>query len=200
MPFFLLLFCLSFTALQAQYFGIRGGYNWTDAKIELSNAEVETGSEGNLMLGLFVDIPVGGELLSIQPELNYMGRGYTLEGQFIGGVEIEQNFAYIDLGALAKLNFGTDEAIGFYLGAGPFFNYALSGTKVGAGGEQDIDFDADRIKRGELSFAAAAGITLGGFFVEARYIGSFTDQSDIDTDEIRQRSIGINAGFRVPLD
>lgn len=193
-----LLFCLSFTVLQAQYFGIRGGYNWTDAKV--NDGDIETGSEGNLMLGLFLDLPIGTQLLSVQPELNYMGRGYSFEGMTIGGVEIETKLAYIDLGALVKLNFGADEPVGFYVGAGPFLNYAISGTITDTGGDRDIDFKADRLNRTELSFAAAAGVTFGGFFVEARYIGSFSDQSDLDDSEIRQRSIGINGGFRVPLN
>ncbi|MEL6668875.1 MAG: porin family protein [Bacteroidota bacterium] len=196
---FACLICMSFTTIQAQYFGIRGGYNFTSASVDINNLEVETGDEGNLMLGLYVDLPIGTEFLTVQPEINYMGRGYSLTSTVISNDQIETSLAYLDIGGLVKLNLGVDQPIGFYVGAGPFLNYAISGTIDENGDERDIDFDADRIKRSELSVAAAAGVTLGNFFAEVRYMGSLSNLSDDDEVDISQRSIGINGGFRVPL-
>lgn len=196
----LLLFSLSLS-LQAQYFGIRGGYNFTDAQLDISGLELETGNQGNLMLGLFIDLPIGTDLISIQPELNYLGRGYDYELQ-VGQTTIETQLAYLDLGALLKLNFGSDAPLGFYLGAGPFFNYAISGTLIESGDDREIDFDADRLRRGEVSVAGVVGITLGGstqLFIEGRYLASLSDLSDDESIRISQNSIGINGGFRVPL-
>lgn len=193
-----ILFCLSITALQAQYFGIRGGFNFTSASVDIEGLDVETGNEGNLMIGLFLDLPVSTDFLSVQPEINYMGRGYNSEAE-IGNAEIKSSLAYLDIGGLVKLNFGTDQPVSFYLGAGPFFNYALSGTVTDVAGERDVDFEADRIRRSELSVAAAAGVNLNNFFVEVRYMGSLSNQSDEDEVDVSQRSIGINGGFRVPL-
>ncbi|MEL7377079.1 MAG: outer membrane beta-barrel protein, partial [Bacteroidota bacterium] len=117
----------------------------------------------------------------------------------ISNDQIETSLAYLDIGGLVKLNLGVDQPIGFYVGAGPFLNYAISGPIDENGDERDIDFDADRIKRSELSVAAAAGVTLGNFFAEVRYMGSLSNLSDDDEVDISQRSIGINGGFRVPL-
>ena len=191
---------LSFN-LQAQYFGIRGGFNFTDATIDLNDLELNTDQQGNLLLGFFVDLPIGTEVLSIQPELNYQGRGYNYELEN-SGIEIANSFAYLDLGAIVKLNFGADAPVGFYIGAGPFISYALSGTIEEGDFERELDFDLERIRREDLSLAGIAGVAFGistQFFLEARYLGSLSNQSTDATITIRQNSIGVNAGFRVPL-
>ncbi|MBC6994720.1 porin family protein [Neolewinella lacunae] len=190
------------SGLSAQYFGLRAGVNSTNAKVDFENAEIDTDGETNLMLGIFLDLPLGTDLISIQPELNYLNRGYSLSADFGPAGSFDQTISYIDLGGLLKLNFGREEGLGFYLGAGPMFSYAVSGQRTVLGDETDIDFDADRINRGELQFAGVAGLTIDlglKLFVEGRYNGSFSDQSDLDDSEIRQRSIGINGGVLVPL-
>lgn len=200
--FILLLLCGFATAnLSAQSFGLRVGVIGTDATVDLDDAEVDTDGETNLMLGLFVNVPIGTKSFSIQPEINYLNRGYSGEIN-VAGQSIERTVAYLDLGALARLNFGSDEGLGFYVGAGPIFSYAVSGTQTDILGEEDIDFDSERLNRGELQFAVAGGVSLGSnlrFFAEVRYNGSFTDQSDLDDSEIRQRSLGVNGGVMIPF-
>lgn len=198
--FFALLF-LAGGAVSAQSFGLRVGLNATDAKVDLDDLEVDTEGETNLMLGIFADLPIGTQLISIQPEINYLNRGYSGEINVVGQ-SIERTVAYLDLGALLKLNFGNDAGLGFYVGAGPMYSYAVSGTQTSLLGENDIDFDAERLNRGELQFAGIGGVKFGGayrFFVEARYNGTLGDQSDSDNVEIRQNSIGVNGGVMIPL-
>ena len=197
--FFLLLLCTA--SLSAQSFGLRVGVNSTNANVDLNEFEVDVDGETNLMLGIFVDIPLGTQVVSIQPELNYLNRGYSGE-VVVAGQSIERSVAYLDLGGLLKLNFGRDEGLGFYVGAGPMFSYAVSGQVTDVAGERDVDFDADRLNRGERQFAGVAGLTFGSnfrFFVEGRYNGSFSDQSDLDDSEIRQRSVGVNGGVMIPI-
>ena len=207
------------TNVTAQSFGVRVGLNATDAKIDVSEQEIDTDGETNLMLGIFANLPIGTNLISIQPELNYLNRGYSYDfGAAVAGQRIEysRTLAYVDLGAILRLNFGTEDGLGFYVGAGPQYSYAVSGslteTTVNDENERDVDFDSDRINRGELQFAAIAGLSydLGvRVFIEGRYNGSFSDQSDngltglittgtADTD-VRQRFLGLNAGVMVPL-
>lgn len=192
---------LTTTGLSAQSFGLRVGVNATNATVDLNDVDVDTDGETNLMLGIFADLPLGTRLISLQPELNYQNRGYSGEINILGQ-SIERTVAYLDLGGLVKLNFGTDEGLGFYVGAGPQYSYAISGTVTDINGDRDVDFDSDRLNRGELQFAGVGGLTFGDnfrFFVEARYNGSFSNQSDLDNSDIRQRSIGVNGGIMIPL-
>ncbi len=192
---------LSSSVVTAQNFGLRAGLNGTTANVDFDNLEIDTEGETNLMLGIFIDIPVAGNLLSIQPEINYLNRGYSTNFD-VGALSFSRTLAYLDLGGLVKLNFGENKGFGFYVGAGPMFSYAVSGTVTDVNGDRDVDFDGDRLNRGELQFAAVTGIALNfglGLFVEGRYNGSFSDQSDLDNSEIFQRSIGVNGGVLIPL-
>lgn len=188
--------------LSAQYFGLRAGVNATNATVDFGDAEVDTEGETNLMLGIFLDLPIGTDLISIQPELNYLNKGYTLEGNLGNIAAYEQSVAFVDLNAIVKLNFGRQEGLGFYVGAGPTFSYAVSGQRTDVLGERDVDFDADRVNRSGLEFVGIAGLTfdLGlKFFVEGRYNGSLGNQSDLENADIRQRSVGVNGGVLIPL-
>lgn len=201
--FFALLFTvLLVPSLSAQYFGLRAGINSTNASIDFDNDNIETEGDINLMLGVFFDIPIATDLISLQPEVNYLNRGYSSEVTVGNLASFEQNLVYLDLGALVKLNFGRREGTGFYVGAGPYLSYALSGTVTELGEERDIDFDADRINRGELQVAGVAGFTfdLGVMvFLEGRYHASLSNQSDQENLEITQNSIGINGGIMIPF-
>jgi len=175
--------------------------NATDATYDFDNREIETEGETNLMLGVFLDLPLVSDLVSIQPEINYLNRGYSANFD-VGTLSFSRTLAYIDLGGLVKLNLGSADGLGFYVGAGPMYSYAVSGTVTEVGGERDVDFDGDRLNRGELQFAGVAGLTYNfglRFFIEGRYNGSLSDQSDLENSEISQRSIGINGGIMVPL-
>lgn len=181
----------------AQDFGARIGINASDASINISQAEVETEGASNFVAGIFLDIPTGAVGLSIQPELNYMGRAYeyTFQG---GGTEIEYTGSYIDLGALLKFNFNREGPFGAYVGAGPYFNYALKATTTQDGEERDVDFSVDGIRRNELTIGTALGIVAGSdlkVFGEIRYILSLQDQSEQGGQEIKQRSVMLTAGM-----
>lgn len=199
---FLFVLVLSSMAINAQaYFGARVGLNATNASIDVANAEIDTDGQTNLAIGAFVTLPILGEFLSIQPELTYLNRGYSFEATVLGG-SIEQTLAFVDVGALVRLAFAQDNPVGFYVGAGPYYSYALSGTVTEFGDDRDVDFDADRLNRGELQVAGVAGVTFGSdlkFFAEFRYQGSLSNQSDADDVDINQRSIGLNGGIMVPL-
>jgi hypothetical protein len=198
----LLLVVGSSTFVHAQYFGARVGGLATNASIDFDNAEVDVDGKTNLMLGVFADFPLGTNLISIQPEINYLNRGYEIDANVGNLVAYEQSVAYIDLGAIVKLNFGRDNPLGFYVGAGPFVSYAVSGTRTDIAGERDIDFDADRIKRGGVQVAGIGGVTFGSdfkFFAELRYNATVTNTSDVDNLDVKQNFIGLSGGVMVPL-
>ncbi|MGB3546903.1 MAG: porin family protein [Saprospiraceae bacterium] len=190
------LFVLATCSLSAQSFGVRAGGVSSTVKFEAAGADLDIKGATNLALGLFVELPIG-DVLSIQPELNYMGRGFTQE---LPGDDVKTRFAYVDLGALVKLRFGSDSPVGFYVGAGPYYSYLLSG-KIG---DDELDFDNNGrdTNRGDFSVAGAAGVTFGGdlrFFGEARYIYGLNNLSDLDGVTINNRTVMITGGVMVPF-
>ena len=199
----LITYCCIFQLLPAQELGLRVGLNATSANIDVLNQSLETEGETNLALGLFLNLPLGAKILSIQPELTYLKRGYSSEDVLSGVIDTEVSVAYFDVGALLRLNIINEGPVGLYAGAGPYFSYALSGSVIEAGSdERDIDFDADRLNRGELQVAGIAGVSFGAglrLFGEVRYQGSLGDQSDLQDVDINQSSIGFHAGILLPL-
>lgn len=193
--FFLTLF-LCFAAFSAHaQFGIRAGYNFTNATVNFDDPSISIGEDkGRFMAGIFYNAPLLGNFISVQPEINYMGRAYDLESTQNPDTDPstdEISFAYIDAGGLLKLNLGHDAPLGFYVGAGPFISFAVSGRI----NDEDIDFDTQRLRRNELLLGAVGGVKFGNLFVEVRYYGSLSDQAEPALDEIRQRSLGLNAGL-----
>lgn len=197
----LLLLSLS-SGISAQYFGARIGLNATNASFEAASLDIDTEGETNLMLGIFLDLPLGGDLISVQPELNYLNRGFATDTD-ANTFSTDLTTSYVDLGAILKFNILRDAPVGVYLGVGPYFSYAVSGQITDANGERDIDFDADRLNRTGLQITGLGGVTFGAdlkFFAEIRYNGTISDLSDQDDVDINQNLIGISGGIMVPLN
>ncbi len=201
---FILLLSLASFSLDAQHFGARVGANFTNVSIDTDGADISFDNQTNLMLGLFFDLPIGGDRFMLSPEIGLVGRGYDFDFSTFG--ETNTNFSYLDLGVLAKLMLVDQETLGFYVGAGLVFSYALSGIQEFNGDEIDIDFDDnDGFNRSNLNGAAVAGLTFAKiFFVEGRYMFGLSSLSDGEDDpdfdfDTRWNSFGINGGIRVPL-
>lgn len=196
-----LLFAVGIGFSQAG-FGAKVGFNYSNVTVDVSDLDIDTKGKSDLSLGIFFELPISQTFL-IQPELTYMGRGYKIEGNAPAD-DGTYNVAYIDLGALAKLRFG--ESIGFYIGAGPFFSYAMSGQFKNDQNEVDIDFDVDKYKRSDLTLATALGVEFGSrdalrFFLDGRYLMGLSDLDDGNpvTFSRKNRVFGINGGIIVPL-
>jgi hypothetical protein len=156
---------------------------------------------------------------ALQPELGWAAKGTMIDEQFDVnlfevpvplGVKAITKFNYLEMPLLAKAKFGH-----FYLLAGPSFGYALNGhVQTRADlllAEVDllntaIDLDEIGYQRWEVGGVAGAGVTLpvfgaGQFFLDARFSHAFTQSYDIPVvhDKVMNRSIGLNAGFLVPI-
>ncbi|MFK8163745.1 MAG: porin family protein [Lewinella sp.] len=201
---FLFVVALCGSTLSAQNFGVRGGLNLTTVSVNSEGLTVSFERQANLMLGVFFDLPLGGEKFMLSPELSYVGRSYGVEFDFLGSnLSTKLNLAYLDLGVLAKYMIVDNEPVGVYVAAGPVISYAMSGSVETNGDKEDIEFDdEDGFNRTNLNLAAAAGLTFGQkFFVEGRYmtgLSNLSEEEDGDGDT-KWTSIGINGGVRIPL-
>lgn len=187
------------TSFGQSFFGAKLGAVVANVDNKVDGIKIDTKSNIDLQLGIALDLGITPGF-SIQPEVTYLGRSYKAE---IVGLEVKQSFAYVDVGALAKLRFGVEDPIGAYIGAGPFLNYALSGKTKAGNTEEKIVFGDTEVKRTDLSVAGALGLTLNfgsiGFYADARYILGLGDIDQDDNSEVKNRTIGITAGIMVPL-
>ncbi|QHL89397.1 outer membrane beta-barrel protein [Nibribacter ruber] len=174
-------------AAQAQTIGIKAGANYSNLSGDLKDEERFNNKVG-FHGGLYANIPVISELLSIQPEFLYSNKGYKyddkVETTLLGKeyrYEGSANFNYIDVPVLARVKAG-----GFFFEAGPQVSYLLNvndKTKTYVDGQLQDRSTSEKSKEGysdfEVGYAAGLGFaTSGGVSLGLRYNGAFTDLSD----------------------
>ncbi|WP_232058288.1 porin family protein [Nibribacter ruber] len=185
--FILLAAVVGSFAAQAQTIGIKAGANYSNLSGDLKDEERFNNKVG-FHGGLYANIPVISELLSIQPEFLYSNKGYKyddkVETTLLGKeyrYEGSANFNYIDVPVLARVKAG-----GFFFEAGPQVSYLLNvndKTKTYVDGQLQDRSTSEKSKEGysdfEVGYAAGLGFaTSGGVSLGLRYNGAFTDLSD----------------------
>lgn len=187
------------TFLNAQIgIGARGGVTYAEVIFDNENDMTFT-PDYNLGLtgGIVLEIGLM-DYFSIQPEINFIQKGYKLDIIFGDAIKYETKtyLNYVEIPLLLKGKFGNESVKGFVM-AGPSFGYAFDGiTKVKDGEDEDVDFD--NIKRADLGlqFGVGAGVAAGPgtLFLDGRYGLGLTDLNDIENAEGFKNS-GFNVGI-----
>jgi hypothetical protein len=158
------------------------------------------------------------EFLSLQPELNYVQKGFAAESNGTTDYNLKYKLNYVELPVLLKIGFGTDVVRG-YVNLGPSISYLLSGNVKGEGDfaevvsgdiDEKIEFtdsetaDPTKLHAQRLEFGAnfggGIGVALGGrslLFLDARYVAGLTDFNK--DSKSKNQPIYLTAGFKIPL-
>ena len=141
-----------------------GGSDVEDAKFNLG-----------FTLGCGFNLPLGTGPISVQPELNYIQKGFKSEMDFDGTVlDTRWKVGYLELPVLVKASFG--EATKFYLNAGPSIAMGLGGKMKVKSNGMSVDVD---IKFGDNDFSEDAvyiekrmdfGVQFGGGVIIAEKV------------------------------
>ncbi len=121
-------------------------------------------------LGIVVTIPVIGGFFSVQPELHWVQKGY----KYVNPVaqEITTNLDYFEIPVLARFNFGGSLRV--FAFAGPSFGWLLDGSYDPDNGGDPTDY----LTETETSGVVGAGVGIGTFEFDLRYIAGLSDVSD----------------------
>ncbi len=187
------LLFLSIPALQAQdaqkegfnsssRFGIRGGVVISNQNFEEGMLNEDPQSKFGADLAILATLPIGNGFFNIQPELHWMQKGSTISD--INGDDITNTMNYLELPVLARFNFGG--SLKLFAFAGPSAGYLLS-----------VNSDNDYLKKDDfedIEFGAhiGAGVGIGTFEVDIRYMAGLSDIADSNGDlgEIKNSSFG----------
>ncbi len=185
--------------------GIQGGVLSSKAKIEnTSNNGDNTVSDAvtGYLVGVPIEISVG-KAFAIQPEVNYLRRGYNSASA--GNNRVETFYNVLEIPVLAKLGYVSDK---FTLAGvfGPSFQYTMSGTTKGTLLGVDFnekikgsDFDSRDINRS--NFFGLAGVQLGvpigvgKFVVDGRYRFQLNNENNGNDINVRGRGLSATAGL-----
>ncbi|MCF8230172.1 MAG: PorT family protein [Bacteroidales bacterium] len=186
------------------------GVNFSSVTADIEEADRVALPGLNFGLGFASTGPVG-----IQTELLYMQKGVKYEN---GEDYAQMTSNYLELPVMLKVNLGP-EAIKFFLNAGGYAAYWLSGTTTDSfGGEEttedyefDDSYDDDGVKDNRfdygIAFGGGLGIKLGPGFLtaEVRYdlgladLNKFEDGEPEGYEGMKNRTIGIMAGYIIKL-
>ncbi|WP_113662885.1 porin family protein [Pedobacter nanyangensis] len=158
-------------------FGVKAGVAFPNLKFSAMGMSVSADAKTTFYVGGVADIKVS-NIFSVQPGLTFMSKGTKSGGDVFAAEDMEVetesvsiNVSYLELpvNLLANFNAGSGK---FFVGAGPYAAYALSGnTKVG-GSKEDITFGSgdDDMKRFDFGVNFLTGYQLNnGLNIHAGY-------------------------------
>ena len=157
-------------------FGVKAGVNFPKYSFSGGGSSIETSSATNFNVTAFLDAPVVGNYLYVQPGVSLQGKGAKFKDNALFGsnASVTQNTMWVEVpvNLVAKLPTGLAGQV--FVGAGPYVGFGLSGkNKVkGNGGnavDTDFKFGSDRDQKGTdfgLNFIAgyqlASGLMIHG--------------------------------------
>jgi len=175
---FLLLLGFLVQTSTAQTFGVKGGINLAS----MSFSEDMDNSVKSLLgvhAGPVVEIELQ-ESLCFNTGLLFSVKGAKME---YGNENASTSLNYLEIPLNVAYKFSLGESSNFFVQAGPYLAYALSGkTKFGDESE-DIDFEADGMKRMDFGLGIGAGIELGPIVPSVSYqlgLSNLNDDSEMD--------------------
>ncbi len=126
---FVLLFCVGSTVAQAQFLLPKIGATYSSVVVD--DDDFDTEYKLGVSFGIAYNIRIN-ELLSVQPELNFVQKGYSTSSTYSGlpygggfytvNTSDETKMNYLQVPVLVKVTFGK-----FYLNAGPSVGLGLNG-------------------------------------------------------------------------
>lgn len=209
---------LSLQAVQAQESGFQIGFKGGVSMFSpagknadqgpIANAFTEevglVGGMGALSLGFNI-----GQVLTIQPELAFVQKGYRYNSEFNENDYFQERLNYLEVPILVNVNIPIGESR-IFAEAGPSIGYLVSGKRklesetFSLGSEDEIDLD--NYNRTDFSAVLGAGVGIsngngGEFLVGIRYMEGLTKtENDDKTDfEATNRGGFIYLGYVVKL-
>ena len=163
------LFTLGAFAQSGVGYGLKAGVNLPNYKYSTSNASNNTESSTNFHITGFMDAPLTGNF-SIQPGISLQGKGAKFDLGALGTYTQNTMWVEVPVNAVAKLH--TGDAGNFFVGAGPYAAFGISGKnsyKSGFGEtETEFKFGKDEQQKAfdaGVNFLAgyqlSSGLTLG---------------------------------------
>ncbi|WP_207532812.1 porin family protein [Desertivirga arenae] len=217
--FFTAMMLVAGSSLFAQTkFGLKAGVNFANMTQKDDGSNVSTSASSRLTYNLtgYLEIPLS-ESIFFQPGLSLMGKGYKAEASeelfditVKGEEKTDLMYLEVPLNAVKKFDVGTGK---FFVGAGPYIAYGLSGKyKISMTGpdedgktitesdEGDINFgtgDDDDVKPLDMGLNFLAGYQLGnGISLNGSYGLGLTNLAQKDSGStLKNKVFSISLGF-----
>jgi len=180
-------------------YGFKAGVNLPN--YNFSNSDYETESTTNFHVTGYLDAPIN-QMFSIQPGVSLQGKGAKLENEMGSW---KQNTMWIEVPVNAVAKFPTMGGGNFFLGAGPYAAFGISGeNKIESGDfelSDEFEFGKDGTQKGtDFGVNFLAGYRLGnGLTLGAGYGLGLADIAPDNNSDIKQtnRVLSFSVGYEL---
>lgn len=188
-------------------FGIKAGVNFPKYVISSDNFQSEAKPTTNFHITGYLDAPLIGNFLSLQPAISLQGKGTKASGVFdFPGVvndeldKVSQNTMWLEIPVNLVAKFPTGGSSNLFVGAGPYAAFGLGGKNMYDGEEVgDFKFGNDKDLKGtDFGVNVIGGYQFGsGFMIHGGYgIGlSNLSTTDVGNAKIQNRVWTVGIGF-----
>ncbi|MCL2414336.1 MAG: PorT family protein [Bacteroidales bacterium] len=168
-------------------FGPRAGFNLTNMRISEDGISISGDMKPGFQLGVVADIPVMGDMLSIQPGLLFAQQGARFgEGDWRTTINVN----YLQMPINAQFGFAVSRDARILLQAGPYLGFALSGAYRFDGESESIEFGSDgEMNRFDFGVGFGAGVQFGRFQVGVGYNLGIANISSFDDETTRNNGL-----------
>lgn len=189
-------------------FGLKAGVAFPNMTFSAGNASFSYGTKTSYYVGGTVEFELS-DLVSIQPGLTFIDKGTKINSSsfgfnnddFLTDVNATLNFKYLELPVNALVNFKTGDAGKLFVGAGPYFAYALSANAKMGSEKEKIEFKDSGFGRSDYGLNFLAGFQLNnglnihaGYGLGLRNLVNDEDAQDFDAS-IKNKVFTIGLGF-----
>jgi len=159
------LFLISFGIKAQLKFGVRAGLNASTVSFpNLQNKSEKLGFH----VGVFTDIPVVEDFMSVQPELSYSTKGTSFK---VLSEKQSINMNYVDL--ILPVSFKMSD---FNINVGPFASYLISTPDYTYYNDNSVLVDA--FKKFDAGLSAGLGYNFNKMMIGVRYNQGFIDVTE----------------------
>ncbi|QIL40920.1 PorT family protein [Pedobacter sp. HDW13] len=189
-------------------FGLKAGLAFPNMTFSAGSASFSYGTKTSYYVGGTVEFQLS-DLVSIQPGLTFIDKGTKINSSsfgfdnddFLTDVNATINFKYLEVPVNALVNFKVANSGKLFVGAGPYFAYALSANAKMGSEKEKIEFEDSGFKRTDFGLNFLAGFQLNnGLNVHAGYglglsnMANDEEAQDFDAS-IKNKVFTVGLGF-----
>jgi len=162
----------------AQTFGLKGGVNIANMTFSASGMSISPKSIVGIHIGPVVEFKLQ-ESLYFNTGILYSLKGCKADFE---GVNSTEKLNYLEIPLNIAYKFATSETSKFFVQAGPYLGYALSGKDKTDGETTDIEFGDGGAKRFDFGVGIGLGLEFGQLVPSVNYqlgLANINDDTDI---------------------
>ncbi len=179
------------TESHSQTFGIKGGLNIANLTYSGDGTTASVKSIMGIQVGPVADFKLQ-ENLSFNTGLLFSIKGAKTEGT--DGITETLDYLVVPLNLAYKFPINNDAK--FFLQAGPYIGYALSGKDKYSDGTDDIKFgEKGGMKRGDFGIGFGAGLEFGAIVASLNYELGLSNMLDDATYKQKNKVIQISVAY-----